>query len=83
MLTETHDLATLEDDGALGRRDETEQGSSERRLPASRFADEPENLTSAQIQRDVVDGLDVPRLAADEPLAKAAADRVVRLEAAD
>ena len=69
-LGHARDLASLELDAPLGRLDEPEQRSAERGLAAPRLADEPEHLALAKLERDVVHGLHVPRLAADEPLAR-------------
>ena len=82
-LGHARDLVALELDAPLGRRHEPEQGSPERRLPAPRFADEPQHLAPAEVERDVVDCLDVSGLPPDEPLTEAPPERVVRLETTD
>ena len=45
-----------------------EQRSAEGRLPAARLADEAEHLALPEVERHVVDRLDVSRLASEEPL---------------
>ena len=82
-LVHLRDLAPLELDAAFRRRDEPEDRPAERRLPAARLADEPQDLAAPQVDRDVVHGAYVPGLATEDPRGKAPADRVVRLQAAD
>ena len=82
-LAQLRDVAALEHDAALGRPDEAQQRPAERRLAAARLADEPQHLALAEVERDVVDCLDLAGLAPEESLAEAAPDRVVRLQPAD
>src|SRR5262249_38301244 len=56
------------------------QRASEGRLPAARLTHEPQHLTFSEVERDVVDGFDVTRLATEQSLAERSTYRVVGLQ---
>src|SRR5581483_3028194 len=82
-LGQADDLAPLEAHAAGGGGNEAEERTAERRLAASRLADQPEHLPLAQVEGDVVHRLHPTRLASNQAVEEAPADGVVRLEAAD
>src|SRR5574337_1242719 len=79
-LRHLRDVVPLEGDFAARRANEPEERPPEGRLAAARLPDEAQDLPLAEIERDVVDRLDVPRLTPEEPLTERAAKRVVGLE---
>ena len=82
-LRHPRDLAPVELDASVCRLHEPEERAAERRLPAPGLADEAEDLALAEVERHVVDRLDVAGLAPHQALSEAPADRVVRLQASD
>jgi hypothetical protein len=58
-LAEIGDVLAVEADPARRRPVQPEQRPADRRLPASRLADEAERLAAANVERDVVDGANV------------------------
>ena len=52
-------LAPLEGDAAAGRLDEPDKAAPERRLAATRFADQPNRLAVVNVETDAVDRLDL------------------------
>ena len=59
------DVLAAEADRSRGRLDEPHQDADQRRLAATRFADDPERLALAQRKRHIVDGMHMPDLAID------------------
>jgi hypothetical protein len=82
-LAQLRDVPTFEDDAARGGANEPEQRAPERGLTAPRLADQPEHLARPEVERHIVDRPHGPRLAADQPVGEAAADRVEGLQVAD
>src|SRR6185437_1765093 len=76
---ELRDVAALEDDFALGRFVEPDDGAPERRLAAAGLAYEPEGLPLPYGERDVVDGVHGPYLSSQH----AFVDREVFLDVLD
>ena len=64
------DVDTVEHDPAARSGVETEDRPSERRLPATRLADEADGLASRDRERDTVDSLDVPDVAIENDAAR-------------
>src|SRR5579871_1582223 len=60
------DVLAAEAYGAIRRLDQPHQGADESRLPAARFADDAERLAWTQLERDVVDGMDLADLPVDD-----------------
>ena len=54
------DVPALEDDAPLGRPDEPGEDPQQRRLAAARGAEQRDELTVADLERDVVEGDDLP-----------------------
>ncbi len=73
------DVLAVERRRSRGRRDQADERPAEGRLAAAGLADEPEDLAALDLEADVVDGLHVADLAAED----AAVDRVVLDEVLD
>ena len=64
-FAQVSDVAPVEDDAPVVRLVEAQDRASDRRLAASRLADEPERLTAADLKRDVVDCANVADVAVE------------------
>src|SRR5262245_12920187 len=70
---------SLEDDLAVGRVEQADDRTAQRRLATARLADQPERLAFPNREAHIVDGVHVRHLA----LKNALADREVLLDVAD
>ena len=62
-IAQADEVSIAIQDLSVGRRangQQPEQAASKRGLPATRLADEPENLPFADVERDAIDGTDRP-----------------------